>query len=53
MSFIKTVVAAFAFGAVYAIGFHTGEAAWEAGLDDIVEEKAKKLFSRKDEEELV
>lgn len=52
MSFIKTAVAAFAFGAVYAIGFHAGEAVWDAGLDDIVEEKTKKLFNRKNEEEL-
>lgn len=52
MSFIKNVVGVFALGAAYMIGVNTGIAVWEAGLDDVVEQKAKKLFSRKDKEEL-
>ena len=53
MSFIKNVVGVFALGAAYMIGVNTGIAVWEAGLDDIVEKKAQKLFNRKNEEELV
>jgi hypothetical protein len=48
MSFIKNAVAVFALGAAYIIGFKTGETVWDAGLDDLVEEKAKKLFSKKE-----
>lgn len=50
MSFIKSLGWAVALGAAYMIGFNAGEAVWDAGLDEVVEKKAKKLFSKKEKE---
>lgn len=52
MSIIKNAAASFVVSAASVIGMCVGVSMWAGGLGDFVEEKTKKLLSKKDEEEL-
>ena len=46
---VSTAVTFLVAGAALMIGYNAGETIWENGLDDKVAEKARKVFSKKEE----
>ena len=50
MSFIKNLFGTIVLAAASVIGMLFGAALWNAGLDEKVDEKARKLFSKKEKE---